>query len=110
MDLVNLIKLEIICVVTDNSNNPKTGSELLQTWILDANVSPIQNNRLALIQVYVKCQHKEQASLSKRRQKVFAAYRSCYVNLLFLQTTYLNVLRGGKYKYLNNEDSKPGKK
>ena len=57
---------QIICVVTDNSNNIKTGSELLQTWILDANVPPIQNNREGTDSAICgECQHKGKASPEK---------------------------------------------
>ena len=97
---------EIICVVTDNSSNTKTG-ELLQTWILDANTPPIQNNREGTdTGICGECQHRGQVSLSKEKQKGFAQFRSCYVNLLFSPNNIYKCFRRGKYNYLNLEETR----
>lgn len=96
---------EIICVVTDNSSNTKTGSELLQTWILDATTPPIQNNREGTdTAICGDCRHRGQAVLSKEKKQGFAQFRSCYVNLLFSPNNIYKCFKGGKYKYLNNEE------
>ena len=98
---------EIICVVTDNSSNIKTGSELLQTWILDATTPPIENNRLGTDSAICgECQHRGKALLSKEKTKGFAAFRSCYVNLLFSPNNIYKCFKRGKYKYLDNNETR----
>jgi len=96
---------EIICVVTDNSSNIKTGSELLQTWILDTNVPPIQNNREGTDRgICGDCRHRGIASPEKKQG--FAQFRSCYVNLLFSPNNIYKCFKRGKYKYLNNNETR----
>ena len=70
----------IVVIATMTSGNVKTG-DMVQTWILRRDVSPIEASRLGLDKAICgNCPHMGKPDASKA--KGWARERSCYVNLL----------------------------
>lgn len=85
---------QIVCIVTGNTKNQKTG-DMLQTWIINRDVNPIEANRLGLdVGICGDCVHKGIPNESK--DKGTADNRSCYVLLLGVSQIYKSY-QNGKY-------------
>jgi hypothetical protein len=84
----------IVCVATLKSRNGKTGN-MLQTWILRADVSPMAASRDGSdASICGSCIHRGKAT---HAAKGIAKERSCYVDISRAPTAVWNTYRKGRY-------------
>ena len=85
----------IVVVATVGSKNSKTG-DMVQTWILRADVAPIEANRTGLdIAICGNCPHRGLVTEGAK----MAQNRTCYVNIGQAPTAVYKAFKRGSYRY-----------
>ncbi len=95
----------ILTGLTTRSSNPKIGTGLYQTWILHANLHPVEAARLgADYAVCGDCKLRGRTVRQQRRLK--NVDRSCYVLLSFAPSSIFKAYQRGRYPILPMSQAK----
>lgn len=87
--------MPIVVIVTDDSENDKTGN-MLQTWIMRSDIDPISASRTgADVSICGNCIHRGKPS---KKATGWAIERSCYVNLLYGPNGIFKAYHRGSYR------------
>lgn len=92
----------VVAIAQVKTGNRKTG-DMLQTWILRADVDPISASRTgADYSICGSCPHRGTPS---NKATGWAKERTCYVNLLFAPNGVWKAYKAGSYDYAQGHDA-----